>query len=321
MADANTVTGSRDDLVVDNSRCLKMRFSESSCCRCIDICPHGTVTLDGGLAINKELCRGCLLCTAVCPVGALEQSSDISSCLAQLSRVPEPVLGCIRTKEHSNATLACLGGLSEEHLVKLSHTLSGKLTLNMTACSDCPNRAITPHLLKRFEVLLEAGVLEGGCKIVTAESAKDTNYCDESVGRRSFFKFFSNSLFQSAVVILSTSKEPAERRIEYAAKRVPIKRNLLNMSRNKLSQELELRVSEHFDSRVFISEACTVCQGCVAICPTGALQTEQSDTPPTFDQLICTGCGLCSEFCLDGAVQIPSSENYPRLPSGKTIPP
>ena len=87
MAESRTVTGSRDDLVMDTSRCLRMRFSESSCRRCIDICPHGAVTLDEGLAIDAVRCQGCLLCTAVCPVGALEQNNDfdvlmgIVSCL------------------------------------------------------------------------------------------------------------------------------------------------------------------------------------------------------------------------------------------------
>lgn len=46
------------------------------------------------------------------------------------------------------------------------------------------------------------------------------------------------------------------------------------------------------------------CQGCVAICPTGALKAEGNDEQPAFDQLLCTGCGLCCEFCLDSAVRI-----------------
>src|SRR5512140_2953940 len=99
MAENGTVTSNRADLTVDASRCLRMRFSESSCRRCTDICPHGAVTLGSGLSLNPEQCRGCLLCTAVCPSGALEQNNDFSDCLAQLSRVPDPVLGCIRTKE------------------------------------------------------------------------------------------------------------------------------------------------------------------------------------------------------------------------------
>ncbi|MDD2733237.1 MAG: 4Fe-4S binding protein [Desulfuromonadaceae bacterium] len=306
MADTKTHTGCRDDLTVDASRCLKMRYSESGCRRCVDICPHKAVSLDGFLAINPNHCSGCLLCTSVCPAGALEQNSDFSNSLAQLSRVPEPVLGCLRTKEHSNATLACLGGLSAEHLVTLCHTLPGTLTLNLTACNGCPNSTMILHLRQCIEALFTAGLLEGGCSIVAAESAQIINYRDESIGRRSFFHSFRNALFQSAAVILSANNEPTERRTEYAGKRLPVRRELLNNSRNKLPQELVVRIQKHFDVRATISEVCTMCQGCVAICPTGALNTGESDVPPAFDHVRCTGCQLCAEFCLDAALHIHS---------------
>ena len=304
MADSNKIAaGCRDDLNIDASRCLRMRFSESSCRHCVDICPHGAVNLDCGLTINPDQCHGCMLCTSVCPVGALEQNGDFNACLAKLTKVPEPILGCIRTRECSNGTLPCLGGLSEEHLVALCHTLSGNLTLNLTACNDCPNSAMIPHLRQRLEVLFDIGLQEGSCCIVTVESTQDISYHDESVDRRSFFKSFRNSLFQSAAVILSINDEPTERRADYAGKRVPIRRELLNSIRIKASRELLGQIQKHFDVCVTFSEACTMCQGCVAICPTGALKTEAEDGTPFFEQLLCSGCGLCSEFCLDGAVR------------------
>jgi len=290
--------------VVDASRCLRMRFSDSSCRHCVDICPHGAVRLDGGLAIETELCRGCLLCTTVCPVGAVEQNIDYFACLAQLSRVPDPVLGCIRTKDRSNAAVACLGGLSEEHVLALYHIQAGRLTLNLSLCSDCPNDPMIIRLRQRLNIISDAGLSYSNCRVVLAESAQDIHYRDESVDRRSFFKSFRNSLFKSADNILSANNEQTERRNEYAGKRVPIRRELLNSIRNRLLPELEHQTRKHFDSCVSFDDTCTRCQGCVAICPTGAMKTDLPDTPPVFDQLVCTGCGLCVEFCLDGAVRI-----------------
>lgn len=305
MTDRKPVTGSRDDLVVDASRCLKMRFSESSCQRCVDSCPHGAVSLDGFLAINPNHCSGCLLCTAVCPVGALEQSSDFSACLAQLSKVPAPVLGCIRTKEKSNATLACLGGLSEEHLLSLCHALEGKLTLNLSLCGDCHNNRMVSPLRQRIAALSDAGLFQGNCRIELVESVQNIHHRDESVDRRSFFKSFRTSLFTSAAAILSTThNEQAERRSEYAGKRVPLRRELLNKTRSKISGEFSGLLGKHFDSCVSFEENCTKCQGCVAICPTGALKADLPDTFPIIEHLLCTGCGLCREFCLDGAIRV-----------------
>ena len=305
MADSNkTAIGSRDDLDIDASRCLRMRFSKSSCRHCVAICPHGAVILDGGLAINPDQCQGCMLCTSVCPVGALEQNGDFNACLAKLSKVPEPILGCIRTKECSNGTVACLGGLSEEHLVALYHNLAGRLTLNLSLCSDCCNHSIIAQLRQRLDALSTARLSYSNCRIEISESAQDMNYRDESVDRRSFFKSFRTSLFTSAAVILSTHNEQTERRTNYAGKRVPIRRELLNRTRNKLSQELVVLIRKHFDSCVLFDETCTRCQGCVAICPTGALKAELAEETPIFEQLLCTGCGLCREFCLEGALRV-----------------
>lgn len=309
MTDSRTVTGSKDDLVVDASRCLRMRFSESSCRCCIDICPHGAVSLDSGLVIDPQQCRGCLLCTAVCPVGALEQSSDFDVCLTQLAKVSEPILGCIRTQENSNGTVACLGGLSGEHLLALYHSSPGRLILNLSSCGDCPNSPMIPELEQRLEAIAAAGLTCGICRINLAKSAEAINFRDEPVDRRSFFKSFGTALFRNAAVILTSANERAARKVEYAGKRVPLRRELLNKIKAKLSPALAVLTRKHFDSGISFDESCTSCLGCVAICPTGALQAELSDSPPTFEQQLCTGCGLCEEFCLESAVRITAGSN------------
>lgn len=311
MANDKTVTGSRDDLLMDASRCLRMRYSESGCRRCVDICPHGAIMLDGGLAIIQELCRGCLLCAAVCPAGALEQKNDFSACLAQLSRVPEPILGCCRTKEHSHASLTCLGGLSEEHLLTLCQSLSGSLIFNMTTCSGCPNSTMVPYLHQRLADLHAAGLPGNGSRFLLIESAQDIRFRDESVDRRGFFKSMVNSLFQGAAGIISTGGEQIERRTEYAGKRLPVRRELLNKLRDHLSPETEASISKRFDFTITFHNSCTTCHGCVAICPTGALQSSSPDEQPQFDPRRCTGCGLCVEFCLDGAIRIFPSRTPP----------
>ena len=304
MADSRAVTGSREDLLIDSSRCLRMRCSESRCRQCVDICPHSAVSLDGFLAVNPNHCRACLLCTSVCPSGALEQRCNFNACLAQLSRVTEPILGCIRTKENSNAAITCLGGLSEEHLLTLCYSLPNILTLNLSKCMDCSNNAMINHMSQRLSGLSEAGLLAGGCRFVLTESATELEFRDESVDRRSFFKSLRNSLFQNAAVILSTTHEQTELRTEYAAKKLPVRRTLLNRIRKDLPLAMETLIRNRFDSRVTLHNNCTACQACVAICPTGALQTELSDLSPFFDKSLCTGCGLCAEFCLENALLI-----------------
>lgn len=308
MPESKAAIGSRDDLSVDLSRCLKMRFNASRCRRCVDICPHQAVTLDDGLAIDSDQCSGCLLCTTVCPVGALEARSDFYACLRQLGKTSDPILGCIRTKKYSNATLACLGGLADEHLLMLFHTLTGSLTLNLTSCTDCPNHSMTVHLRKRLDSLAEDRPFGRKCRLVLADSAEKLIYSHEVVDRRSFFKSVGHYLFKGADTVLFPQTEQVPKRSEYGEKRLPLRRELLNRIRAATFPEGEVRIKKNFDFFVSFDNNCTSCQGCVAICPTGALQTKSSETPPVFDHLLCTGCGLCSEFCLDGAVQVHSGD-------------
>lgn len=304
MADSSPVTGSRSDLVLDTSRCLRMRFSESACRRCASICLHGAVALEAGLSVDERKCRGCLLCTAVCPAGALEANDDFSASLARISGLSEAVLGCIRTREQSNAIVACLGALSAEHLLALCHSTAGSLTLNLSLCGDCPNHAVAAELKHRLDAISVAGLTCGSCRVDFAESGQAIRYRDESVDRRSFFKSFGKALFKSADMVLSGTGEDSERHTGYAEKRLPYRRMLLDSTRKKLSRELLVISQHHFDTNVLVSDACTMCQGCVAICPTGAMMTGDSDLPPIFDQSLCTGCGLCCEFCMDGALTI-----------------
>lgn len=295
-------TGSRDDLQIDHSRCLRIRFSDSTCDHCRAICPAAALSLEEGLIIDHELCSGCLLCSTVCPSGALEQQADFQSIIAQLTKVPAPVLGCYRTKEQANACLACLGGLAEEHLLALSRCLSGTLTLNTTHCNDCPNGVMLVSLKQRLQRITASGLTVAGCNLVMATSQKELCYQPESVDRRSFFRSFRNSLLQVAAEVVQSAPKPVER-CSYGDKRLPQRRELLNRTRSSLPEELEA-AARQFDHKITFNAACCACQGCAAICPTGALVSTGQEEHPAFLQEQCTGCGLCVEFCLDQAISL-----------------
>ncbi|MHB8122327.1 MAG: 4Fe-4S binding protein [Desulfuromonadaceae bacterium] len=297
--------GNRDDLRIDSSRCSPIRFNESSCRRCVDICPHHAISLDGRLAVDNERCTGCLLCTTVCPSGALESIQDFDSCVTKLARITGPVLGCGRTTDSSNAVMACLGGLSGEHLLALHHTLPGTiLTLNLSRCGDCANHSMQPILQERLQSIAAAGMDRGGCRIESGDSADKIKVQHESIGRRGFFRSLRSTLFQSAAAAIAATAEQGGQRSDYAEKRVPLRRMLLNRTINELPPELQEVVQSRFDSSISFSAACSACQGCAAICPAGALHTESREAHPTFLPERCTGCGLCAEFCLDHALNI-----------------
>ena len=296
------MSGNRDDLCLDRSRCLRIRFNGSACCHCQETCPAVAILLEQGLEIDSKRCTGCLLCSTVCPTGALELSADFLACVARLSKVPEPVLGCSRTREQANAWLPCLGGLSEEHLLYLSRQLAGKLTLNISLCADCPNSVMLPLLQTRLSNLSE----EGSYRVSTAETADAVSHSDETVDRRSFFKSFRSSLFQTAAVVISAGTDRTELQSDYTGKRLPERRKLLLTILGKVEEETRYKLEERFFGRILFNENCTACQACAAACPTGALSRnrEQPDSPPLFIAASCTACGLCVEFCMEKGVEL-----------------
>lgn len=296
--------GSRNDLRIDHSRCLPIRYSESSCRRCIEVCPHGAISIDEQITVDQERCKGCLLCTTVCPSGALEINHDFAACLAALAKVSKPVLGCCRTIESANATLPCLGGLSDEHLLTLIHRLNTDLTLHLAGCPDCPNNSMVPLLQERVSLLDEQKRDQGGCRIITAEAGTNVTLQHEQLDRRSFFSSFRSALFQTAAVVMNSTTEPVEQSCSYGDKRLPQRRELLNQTISKRSADLQEHINRPFSHQITFSPDCTACQGCVAICPTGALTTTDRAQHPDFKQDHCTGCGLCVEFCLDQAISL-----------------
>lgn len=303
MAESTPVTGSRNDLTVDVSRCLPIRFNKSSCRRCADICPHHAISLKSRLFVDAERCTGCLLCSTVCPSGALEPSQRFDSCLEKLAKVADPVLGCPRTADSANAVLPCLGGLSGEHLLALHHLLSCTVTtLNLGRCWECPNGAMQPILQERLQSIADAGMDRGGCRIELVDSGDKVTVQHESIDRRSFFKTLRSTLFQSAAAVITATTEQTGQRCNYAEKRLPLRRLLLNRTISGLTPELQELVHSCFDNGISFNASCTACQGCAAICPTGALLTENPEVHPLFLRERCTGCGLCVEFCLDGAL-------------------
>lgn len=307
MSDIRTgssITGSRDDLRINSSRCLRMRFSGSSCSRCTDICPRGAIDLEDSLSIDRHSCSGCLLCSTVCPSGALEQRADFSVSLAKLSTLPEPVLGCLGTQERSHANMACLGGLSEEHLIAL-YAGTRQIQLDITTCSGCSNLGAVNLLRERLADLEgKTGMALVG-KIRLVEKTTESAFRREAIGRRGFFKALTGSLLKETSALLQPTKAPIQNKVSYTEKQLSQRSWILEKALAGLSSEEQQGITQLFKCEIERSDDCDGCAACSKVCPTGAMaETTNADVGTVaHDPLHCTGCGLCIEFCLNEALK------------------
>ncbi|MDA8122630.1 MAG: 4Fe-4S binding protein [Deltaproteobacteria bacterium] len=291
------------------SRCLRARFHESRCARCLDECVHGAIHLDGVVRIDAERCRGCLACTAACPSGALEVAHDFRRIVDRCPPTDALVLGCARHPIDSGIHVPCLGMLTEEHLVYLLASCPEPISLVTASCSECENASAVERMknrLSRLERLTLLPIADRVRFVTVRPEPADRRY-----DRRSFFTTVTNRVVsQVAGRIASGSVSDPDRPgtdVDYSTKRIPQRCRLLAAALLRETPDQARVIGNVLRFRMKLSTSCDGCFGCVAVCPTGALQS--SSQGPRFNEVACTGCELCVEFCLEGAIRIhPKSE-------------
>jgi ferredoxin len=95
--------------------------------------------------------------------------------------------------------------------------------------------------------------------------------------------------------------------VSYAAKKLPLKRNILNTIVRKLADSNAVTDLLHkYAFTVKTGASCNNCFACIGMCPTGALKIRKDADGPglLFNSSLCTGCGLCRDFCPAHAVSV-----------------
>ncbi|MDA8213763.1 MAG: hypothetical protein M0Z64_00630 [Nitrospiraceae bacterium] len=307
----DTISNTADAIAIDQSRCLRMRFNKSTCSECIKHCRFNAIRIDEGVDIKRNICSECMLCVSVCPSGCFDvKAMDSYSMIARLKRlsnsVPVPVLGCnARADIKTHEKTACLGFLSEDHIIALSVFLEGRLQINLTGCADCRNGFIVDNLKKRMESIAEKTSLDVFEKINLVEDRLELCYQDISLDRRGFFKAIKNLTFLQAANLFENII-PDDNTRSYSAKKVTVRRDLLNRTLRLLPEWNYTQVLDAYYYNFRIDQGCNNCFACVGMCPTGGLKISAKEAGPelTFNSSLCSGCGLCEGFCMNNAILI-----------------
>lgn len=292
---------------IDQSRCLRMRFNKNSCNTCVRSCRLNAITIDNSVTIHEDICSECMICVSVCPTDVFQiRTMNFYSIIGELRKIQAPVLGCyIRPGLTAHEKTACLGLLSQEHLIGLLSFVQKPLQINLTGCKGCSNGFIVDVLRERLRSVARKTSTNVFEKLRIVENKADLNYADISCDRRGFFKAMKNRTVREALGLLDSTRTE-QNTLSYSDKALPYRRELLNRSFSVLPQDMRKGLLKHYYYDIKVDEICDNCFACVGMCPTGALKSAEgeSDTMLFFNSSLCSGCGLCGSFCRNDTVRM-----------------
>ncbi len=293
--------------------CLPLRQRMDGCDACRAACPAGALLFeDAGLALHAD-CHGCGRCLPACPMGALDLP-EARPAVAAASGEPSRsalAIDCRRVpaRLRGEITVPCLGALDAAALLEL-RAQAGARGIELRDrgwCADCPAggdgahpaqaavNACIMHLVElgqppaRWPRLVDAAL--------PAKHALPLGTGSAALSRRAFFARFA---------------EPVRVRGAPAARRsMPASPAHASLARNRLLAALSAlapagRTTAHAHPLLRATTRCRDHQGCVRVCPTGALRAwrEHETGGLRFAAAQCIACGLCAQHCPEQALQL-----------------
>jgi ferredoxin len=307
-------------IVIDRSRCMRMRLNRNDCPVCISNCHANAISFGDDIAIDADKCTLCMVCVSECPADCFDiKGCDFLGILARLrsiqGSVPYPVLGC-RTSSTvaAHERTVCLGALSDEHLIALSVFVDKPVRLNLTSCATCKNSFIVDTLKVRIADIKENSGIDVSGEIVVVEDRADLLFEEVPYDRRGFFSALKNlTLIQAAGLLENNERGNIQ---SYSQKKLPLKRDMLNTIIVKIAdRDRTGRLLQEYAFTIEADASCDNCFSCVGMCPTGALKNSRDETGSAllFNPSMCYGCALCRDFCLNKSIALLhgySGENY-----------
>ena len=281
----------------------------SGCRHCLDACPADALATTGErITVEAHLCQGMGVCASVCPTGALAYAypgrADTLDALrraiaaARETAALTPAL-LLFDGEHGAPLLA--GHLAQlpDDAIPWKTEAAGTTGLEVwLAALAYGARSVTLLLTEQTpvsvsdamqsQVLLARAILEGlgldGTAITLA--GIESLWLTPGIGKNNAEALrpatFGGVEDKRAVLRFAIDHIAAERKVAVAPIELP-----------RGAPFGEVRVD---------GQRCTLCMGCVSVCPTGAMLDNKDRPQLSFIEWHCVQCGLCEQACPEQAI-------------------
>ena len=312
------------------------------CGICLSQCPYDALSRAGArIRVEEACCEGCGGCVSACPTSALrfrspsleEVDAQLRAFLAPLpdeppgGNRPAVVFHCgergaealrragenrwLPGRNFLAVEVPCLRFVSEA-LVFRSFQL-GAAGVALLGCAACPNgeRPMLEARMAFCRATLEAfGFGEERLSLIAVEASEEPYYLASAAGELGAFlgALGPAPLPPFGGGAFSPPGEDGDGPGGSAANRrmvVDALRAFLGATGRQPGRILGDTPLPYAEVKVR-KEGCTLCAGCVFVCPTNALVMENPDGAKAlaFNHLKCVACGMCEKACPEGVVTI-----------------
>ena len=311
-------------ITLQASSCVRSLSKESECNRCELICPTEAIVVGENPlpSINFSTCVGCGACDAVCPSESFSLDNfKPSDFFFEFLEDDENIISCKKN-------VPCIAALSVEHILSVS-ILKKTIVLDMGHCDGCEiAHSCKPQILKNSEeagYLLEA--MQNDAKILQEDVAyiQEEQEEEPQSDRRDFLRSINLKMVaQTKHSFEKEVKKASDELVEHTLqktdiallrqKRIPEKRKILFSAIKRVEKPSQYHVIDANEisftsSKLMDESACTACQICYRVCPTGALTSDIKNSKIDFDPFLCIKCNICHDVCEPNAITLSPSYN------------
>lgn len=288
-------------IVYNHDNCLNTKKAFVNLCRlCIESCPHQAISIYGEL--DAKRCTECGICMAVCPSdGFVYRNFD--KLYEYIQNSEKIVLDCPQAIQAGHE-IPCLGILDRDLWMTLMlYAREKELTIFTGVCADCPDKKACGTSVQIFKEVHDTWKDHPPVRIIVASD--DGN--SESAIRETGWRDIGREKFE-AMLSENTSGET------YL---IPKTRQFLGETWKSRRSEIKVLPIPALN----VSESCTNCGECPAICPQGALTKKENKEQLTliYEPIKCARCQRCVSICRSRALSMEIKALSYRLLVGKVL--
>ena len=293
--------------------CAHSSRGVTGCERCVDACPAGALSSTGDhIEINPYLCQGVGTCATACPTEAISYALPDP---ANTQHFVYRLLENYRKAGGEKPTLLFYGNRDEENV--------------NTIISDLPESVIPVALEELATVGIDTwfSALAYGAhqvllatkpsyipdtidrvlrdELATAQSfLAEMGYDIERIALFDFSEAKAFSGFDSALLNVATPLEGDKREKLFTVLDALYENAAVKPERSAVIENAP------YGSVECKSEDCTLCMGCVSVCPTRALHAIGDRPGLLFIEQDCVQCGMCEKACPEKVISLNPGVNW-----------